>query len=265
MTMGAIQPQEVELNDEATLDALLGDLNLLGEEETPPPVEEIIEEGVPEIQAVSVEEIAAEEQNEPVDAPAAEIPDGEGVTAAEAPKKKGGSRKKKTEAGEPGEAKPKTERKFYANKVERITDKLGNKLGEYTVLELQDALLEGDALKAKQQETLDAIKTSGKKVQGRITFILEFIAGKSSKLNNVIVTAIKLLKSDGKITTGVEGNLYGALIARPYTPYAAKAMGGNTLLALKALKVIVPNEKGEYVANEQSLVLAKLNAMGVGA
>jgi hypothetical protein len=38
-------------------------------------------------------------------------------------------------------------------------------------------------------------------------------------------------------------------------------MGGNTLLALKALKVVVAGDKGEYVANEQSLA-RKADAFG---
>jgi hypothetical protein len=270
MTMGAMQNQEIIANQEATLDALLSDLEMMSDDNATPPVEEIIEDGAPEIRATSVTEIV-EEDTDPVDyAPVEE----NAATPTEKPAKKSGkktSSKKKTETATgdkkkaAGEDKPKAQRKFYASKVERIKDKLGDKLGEYTVLELSDATLEGEALAKKQQETIDAIKNAGKKVQNRITFVMEFIAGKSSKLNGVITTALKVLKRDGKVSVGVEGNLYKALIEHPYSPAAAKAMGGNTLLALKTLKVIVPGEKGEYVANPKSLVLAKLEAMGVTA
>src|SRR5260370_31863529 len=52
---------------------------------------------------------------------------------------------------------PKAPRVHYENKTDRIKSRLGEKLGDYLVLELNDAELEGDALKAKQDETLAAI------------------------------------------------------------------------------------------------------------
>ncbi|MPS48503.1 hypothetical protein [Methylobacillus sp.] len=169
------------------------------------------------------------------------------------------------EAASPAEeTKPKKEpvrRKHYSNKAERVSDKLGDKLGEYTVLELDDAALTGAALTAKQQETLTIIKTAGKKVQNRMAFILEFIAGKSGSLNSVIVKTLSILAQDKEITKGVEGNLHKALLAHPYSQSAAKAMGGNTLLALKLLKVIIEQDK-KYVANPKSLILMKLQSMG---
>ena len=167
----------------------------------------------------------------------------------------------KPESEEKKEAKPKTTRKYYASKAERVTDKLGASLGEYTVLELQDAVLEGDALKAKQDETMKSLKEAGVKVQNRMTFFMEFAAGQSAKLNNVAHMALTLLKKDGKIVTGEKGNFHEALIANPYSVAAAKAMGGNTVLAMKLLKMVNQGEKGEYVANPNSLYLAKLNQM----
>lgn len=190
---------------------------------------------------------------------AAPIPDGDAATnAGEAPAE--------TVKLEDATAKPKkapTPRKHYASKVERISDKLGDKLGEYTVLELSDAALEGEALAAKQAETLEIIKGSGKKVQSRMTFVVEYVAGKSSKLNGVIKTALNLLQTDGKLTTGAEGNLYKKLLAHPYSASAAKAMGGNTLLALKGLKVVIAGPNGDYIENPDSLILMKLRSMGV--
>jgi hypothetical protein len=187
--------------------------------------------------------------------PAPAIPDGDGVTNE--------SGTVKLEEATAAPKKAPTPRKHYATKVERISDKLGDKLGEYTVLELSDAALEGEALAAKQTETLEIIKGSGKKVQSRMTFVLEYVAGKSSKLNGVIVTALSLLKTDGKLTTGNEGNLFKKLVAHPYSPSAAKAMGGNTLLALKGLKVVVAGTNGDYIENPDSLILMKLRSMGV--
>lgn len=166
----------------------------------------------------------------------------------------------------PREAKPETERKapvrkHYASKTERLQDKLGAALGDYTVLELADSLLEGDALKAKQDETMLALKEAGVKVQNRMTFFMEFVSGRSSKLNEVAKTALKLLHTEGKIGMGEKGNLYLALLAHPYSSATAKAMGGNTILAMKLLKMISQGEKGEYVPNPNSLYLMKLNSM----
>lgn len=263
--MGAIQENNAVQGDN-DLDALLADLNLL-------PPDEVVVKAEPE----QAEEAFAV----PVDVVALspDIPDGDAITEAEQPvdavaapaekpAKKAKAEKKAKAPTEPKEPKVKAEsvpRKHYSSKVERITDKLGASLGDFTVLELADAMLEGDALKAKQQETLDIIKASGKKVQNRQTFILEFIAGKSAKLNGVIQTAVAILAKEGEIVTGIEGNFHKALLAKPYSPNAAKAMGGNTVLAMKLLKMVNVGEGGKLVANPNSLVLAKLNSMGVSA
>lgn len=154
-----------------------------------------------------------------------------------------------------------TPRKHYTSKVERITDKLGDKVGDYTVLTLSDAALTGDDLAAKQQETLAMVKNAGVKVQNRMTMILEFVAGKSSKLNEVIERAFKLLNSEGKLTVGEKGNFHQNLLAKPYSPAAARAMGNNTLAAMREFKVIAKNAEGEYVANPESLILMKTNQL----
>lgn len=152
-------------------------------------------------------------------------------------------------------------RKYYSSKVERVTDKLGAQLGDYTVLTLSDASLTGDDLTAKQQETLDTLKAAGTKVQNRMTLLLEYVAGKSSKLNEVISRAFALLKKDGFIKTGDKGNFHIDLLAKPYSPAAARAMGNNTVAALRDFKVIQKNEEGVYVANPDSLILMKVNGM----
>jgi hypothetical protein len=232
--------------DDSSLDNLLAELNLIDDEIVLQADEEEV------VAEVKIEAVSDEAVEEVIAEPVAK------AEKAKAPKA-------------PKEAKPKAEkkavvpRKSYATKVERLTDHLGDKLGEYMVLEVADAGLEGDALKIKQAETLASIGTSGKKVQNRITFILEFMAGQSAKLNGVIATAVKLLRDEGQIVTGVEGNLYKALVAHPYSDGAAKAMGGNTVLALQKLKVVTQGSKGQWVANPNSLVLAKLLSMGVGA
>lgn len=179
------------------------------------------------------------------------------------PEKKAKAEKPKVEkkAKEPKAPKEKKApvRKHYASKAERITDKLGTSLSDYLVLELTDAALTGDDLKAKQSETMTALKDAGVKVQNRLTFIIEFAAGKSSKLNSVIHTALTVLKRDGKITTGESGNFMKEL-TKKYAKNSASAMGNNSIAALRTLKMITKTEDG-YVSNPNSLYMAKLSSM----
>lgn len=178
------------------------------------------------------------------------------------PEKKKG-RKKSAEPKEPKPAtekkeKEKTPRKFYTSKVERISDKLGAELGSYTVLTLSDAQLTGDELAAKQKETLEIINKAGVKVQNRMTLLMEFVAGKSSKLNEVIERAFRILKKDGFIKSGEKGNLHADLMTK-YSLASARAMGNNTIACLRDLSVIVKDASGNYVPNAESLIFHKTN------
>lgn len=158
-------------------------------------------------------------------------------------------------------AAPKEKRQYFAKKEDRIKYRLGEKLGDFMVLELDDANLEGDALKAKQDETFKVIAEMSVKVKNRASLLLDFVAGKTAKLNNVIATAFKVLSADGKLTTGDNGNLHAALLKKPYSPSAARAMGRNTITLMEKLKVINKTAKGEFVANPNSLLLANVKAM----
>lgn len=251
-------------NSVANLDDMLADLG-------------INEEGV---DIMSANEIIVDD-----DGPAAGVVAGETaviVTAAEvetpaeaAPepvkaKGKGKAAKpaKKAEAEKPAEAtveaapKAPKVRISFKNKAERLQHNLGNNFDVAMVLEKADQALEGEALQNKQAETLAAIMGSGVKVQTRITFVLEFVMGKSAKLNEVMKMALSALKKDGFISSAADGTFMKAMFAK-YTMNTAKAMGNNTLLALKALKVIkVGDDKGKMVANAESVVLGKLGELG---
>lgn len=153
-------------------------------------------------------------------------------------------------------------RKHYASKEERLTDKLGDKLSGFLVLTSSDAKLVGDELAAKQAETIEVLKGAGLKVQNRMTMLLEYVAGKNTNgLNKAILRAIGLLKRDGHIKTGDKGNFHLDLIANPYSVAAARAMGNNTVAALRNLQMIAKAEDGTYVPNPESLVLTKVNKM----
>jgi len=154
---------------------------------------------------------------------------------------------------------PKAPRVHYENKTDRIKSRLGEKLGDYLVLELNDAELEGDALKAKQDETLAVIDAMSVKVKNRASLLMDFLSGKATKPNEIMKRALDCLAADGKLTTGDKGNLHLNLLTKPYSTAAARSMGRNTLTVMEKTKMIVLSTKGEYLPNPESLFLVMAN------
>jgi hypothetical protein len=91
--------------------------------------------------------------------------------------------------------------------------------------------------------------------------MIEFLAGKKASMSEVTSRILTLLHKDGFVTTGNDGNVFKDLVARPYSPGAARAMGGNNIGMLTDLKLIVADGKGKFVANPDSLLLIKANSM----
>ncbi|SAL87991.1 hypothetical protein AWB67_07513 [Caballeronia terrestris] len=86
--------------------------------------------------------------------------------------------------------------------------------------------------------------------------MLDFLSGKTAKPNEILERALDVLAADGKITTGDNGNLHKNLIAKPYSPSAARAMGRNTVTIMQKTKMIVAGaNKGEFLPNPKSLFL----------
>jgi hypothetical protein len=154
---------------------------------------------------------------------------------------------------------PKNPRVHYENKTDRIKQRLGEKLGDYLVLELSDAELEGDALKAKQDETLAVIDAMSVKVKNRASLLMDFLSGKAAKPNEIMKRALDCLAADGKLGTGDKGNLHLNLLTKPYSAAAARSMGRNTLTVMERTKMIVLSAKGEYLPNPESLFLVMAN------
>lgn len=164
----------------------------------------------------------------------------------------------------PGEVKAKrvvTPRKHYTDKVERLKDRVGAELAEYTVLTTADALVDEAELTAVMERTLEIIREMNSKQKNRASNLIEFLSGKRARLNNVLERVLRVLDRDGVIQTGNEGNVMKDLLARPYSPASARAMGGNTIGMYADLKLIVPDGKGKFVANPDSLLLAKARSM----
>lgn len=154
-----------------------------------------------------------------------------------------------------------TPRKRYTDKTERLKDKLGTDLAEYSVLTLSDAGVTDADLLAVMESTLVIIRGMSGKSQNWAVKMIEFMAGKKSTMSEVTKRILTLLQKDGFVTTGNTGNMYIDLVSKPYSPGAARAMGGNNLAMLMHLKVIQPDGKGRYVANPESLLLMKANSM----
>lgn len=151
-------------------------------------------------------------------------------------------------------------RKHYADKIERLKDRVGAALPEYAVLTAADAVDEA-ALGEVVERTLGIIRNMNSKEKNRASNFIEFLSGKKAKLNEVLERVLRVLDRDGFLTTGNEGNVMKDLIARPYSPASARAMGGNTIGMYADLKVIIPDGKGRFVANPDSLLLAKARAL----
>jgi len=178
--------------------------------------------------------------------------------AAKADRERIRAEKKAAKEAEKAAKPPKQPRVKYENKTDLMKARLGERLGEFMVLEVSDAGLTGDELTAKQNETLALIDGMSQKVKNRANFLMTYMHG-GGKLNEVVKRAFEVLKSNGKITTGDKGNLHQNLLARPYDVSSARAMGNNTIAMLRHLKVIVAGEKGEYLPNPNSLILMKVN------
>jgi hypothetical protein len=156
---------------------------------------------------------------------------------------------------------PRTPRIHYSDKVERLQARMGEQLGEYSVLTTADALVDEAQLAVVVDRTLEIMRAMNSKEKNRASNFIEWLSGKKAKLNNVLERVLTVLARDGFVTTGNEGNVFKDLLARPYSPASARAMGGNTVGMFTDLKVIMADGKGRFVANPDSLLLMKAQSM----
>jgi len=155
---------------------------------------------------------------------------------------------------------PKAQRKYYANKVDRIKDRLGAGAAEYTVLTMADAGVSDDDLKNVMDSTFAIIQGMNKKEQNRASLLFDFLSGKKATLNTVLDKTLRVLHRDGFITTGKESNLIAELLGKPYSIGSARAMSGNTVGMYEDLKLLKADGKGRFIANPESTLLAAAKA-----
>lgn len=163
---------------------------------------------------------------------------------------------------------PKAPRLTYVTnkKSEVLAQKLGSKASEYLLLEVADAALDEDGLKAKMDEVLATIDAcSQKKVQEKAVMLFGYMS-KGGTLNEVMKRAFTVLVRDGFITSGDKGNLHANLLTKPYSLGTARAQAGQMLCLFPMLKIALKDGRGRLVANPDSLILMKVSAeLGLSA
>lgn len=182
--------------------------------------------------------------------------------------------KKEKKAKAPKEPKaPKPEAVRYnghkTNAADVLKHRLGDKTSEMLVLEVEDASLDPAALAAKQSELLALLnsrpKTEGdgpksqQKVAEKVVMLFGWLKN-GGTLNKVMDITFRTLIADGEIQSGEKGNLWTALLAKPYSKGTANAQGGQMMSMLPMLKIATLSEKGKLVANPNSMILMAVKA-----
>ncbi len=268
-------------SQEALLQAMLDEivepsgesLDLLAEETDAPSVLEAAREDGEVIDASETELHAAVAEIESATALTEhyEKQDGEHVEVATSANDKPAEASGKGKKGGKKAAKEKEPKAPRATSVthkpgDLLMAKLGDKASEYLVFTMQDAELEPDALKMQQDafiarmNIVDAKDDSyiAMKVKDKVIHLIEWMK-KGGELNEVIERAFRVMVRDGKLTSGVKGNLQVDLLSKPYSPGTA-ASQSNKMFQLFPLLGITVKSKGEMVPNPDSLILAKVTA-----
>lgn len=155
------------------------------------------------------------------------------------------------------------------NAADVLKHRLGDKTNEMLVLEVEDASLDPAALAAKQSELLALLNSrpksdcdgpkSQQKVAEKVVMLFGWLKNGGS-LNKVMDITFRTLIADGEIQSGEKGNLWQALLAKPYSKGTANAQGGQMMSMLPMLKIATMSEKGKLVANPNSMILMAVKA-----
>lgn len=149
---------------------------------------------------------------------------------------------------------PKEFRKTMATsrKSEVITSRLGANSHEFFALEMADADLSEEELKAKQEEMLARIDSIAKKIGEKAVNVISWLAGRA-KLSNYTDQAISLLIEKGEITSK---DLLEHYKARPYSEGTSRSQSQQLMKLLPEMKVGVMEGKTMKL-NPESLIVAK--------
>ncbi|TSP14042.1 hypothetical protein [Cupriavidus campinensis] len=179
----------------------------------------------------------------------------------------------------PADAKTKSKRQPAANplrstsakKSEKLVARLGEQVSEYLVLEMSEATLPPEELKARQEALMAMLDMSPtnlarqdgqaavqKKVADKALMLFGWIKN-GGELNEIMRRTFTVLNRDGHITSGEKGNLLIDLLAKPYSLGTARAQSSQMFALLPLLK-IANREKGRMVANPDSALLPQIKA-----
>lgn len=233
------------------IDLILGTLGEGGE------VEEIVAAEPDSMNELELEAAvsAAERYEETGETEATAEPEVE--AAAEPEKKKKGGKKK--DAAAPAAPAEEKKRIYFSKQSDRIAHRLGEKLGEFMLLEIGDAALTGEELQARNKEVLAAIDGTAKKVGEKAAMLFKWMQ-QGGDLNEVMKRAFTLMKKDGYLTSGDKGNLQEYLLAKPYSLGTARSQSNQVFCLFRALKIANMDGKGKMVPNDQSIILMKANS-----
>lgn len=147
-----------------------------------------------------------------------------------------------------------------AKTSEKITYRLGEKAGEYLLLETADAALSGEELKKRQEELLKSFDATRQiKVKEKMVQLFGYLSN-GGKLNEVMRRAFLVLLRDDELTSGDKGNLHKDLLAKPYSVGTARAQAGQIFSLFPLLKIVKKNENGIYMPNPDSVILQQMKA-----
>ncbi|MDL2284883.1 hypothetical protein LJC19_07065 [Oxalobacter sp. OttesenSCG-928-P03] len=244
--MNAEMTSSLNAADEAALGNLLNALELMdGDDEIlelsassgEPAVIDVVEPGTVELEDIETAVSRIEAQEAVSKAYGGEVSEGVSVPVELAEKPK----KEKKAASTP--------RKYYPTKAAKAKEVYGGEINRNVIcLEVDDFARTDEGLAELQSEILTVMNDAGKKVQNRMMFFMDFMAGKGS-LNAVCRAAIEHLASKGSL---VPGAFYEGLVAGGYSNNSAQAMGGNTIAAMVKLKIVKQVGKGMYEVNKNS-------------
>lgn len=139
-----------------------------------------------------------------------------------------------------------------------LADRLNGKANEFLVLEDDDLKLEPEDLEKKQAEFMRNLDTNvAKKVAEKCIMLMKDLTQGNKVKNEVMNTAFIILRRDGKLTSGDQGNLQKALMSK-YSVGTARSQA-NQIFCLFPLLKITTKEKGLLMPNPQSTILALVN------
>lgn len=128
-----------------------------------------------------------------------------------------------------------------------------NGFGAVFAERVKDSTVEAEEIKFLKEKLDDKTFFTQKKVCEKVIYLFSWLTGKAV-LNTVLEIAFKTLKRDGYLEGGKKGNLYKALLEKPYSPGTANAQMGQVMNMFPKLN-LTSKEGHKMTANAESNLL----------